>query len=780
MLSLTLAVSNLREANAIKEVASLLDINLNVYECNKLEPVSSFTLTTHRDMFNRLEPVGKGENVYGELKGNYMYIPSIKDGILDWYPDIKDKITFTLQRAKEYLISGKLNPIGSNTLCERTTDINYFINSDRVAVDIETYSLKHFKASIRSIALSDGEKYFSEFVDDDLQMRQQLKDFFKSFKGTLVFHNAAFDVTVLIYELFNKDYESVQEGLDTFLSNFHDTKLIAYLATNNARFNSLGLKELSYQFMGNYAKEDIKDILKIPKDELLEYNAKDVIATLKVLDKYLPILIQDDQQDIYVNLFKPVLRELIEMQLNGLYVYPDTVLEVRNSLEQISKDVLERLNNNELIKEFILKLKEDWVVKKNATLKRKRVTIDDASITFNPNSQQQKVQLIYQFLNCTCQFGCTVDSSTLEKISKVETNEANKTIIDLLLEFSKVDKILSTFIPALEDSYQSRIFGKQNLGGTVSGRLSSNDPNLANLPSGSTYGKLIKSCFGAPKGKLFIGIDMNQLEDRISALLTKDPNKLSVYTDGYDSHSLRAYAYFKEAMPDITERLSKGEDAVEVINSIKSLYPKLRSKAKAPTFALTYAGTYKTLVKNCNIPEDEAKAIEASYHQMYQVSDTYIKQRLDEAHKKGYVSLAFGLRLRCHILKHSILNSNNTPYAALTELRTVQNAFGQSYGMLVSRALVEFNNLVRNSVYRGRIKACNSIHDALYFEIDDDIAVLKYCNDTLVKCLSWQADPAIAHDLVHLGGELSVFFPSWKDEKSISNNVTWEQLNEIN
>src|SRR5690606_19651736 len=83
------------------------------------------------------------------------------------------------------------------------------------------------------------------------------------------------------------------------------------------------------------------------------------------------------------------------------------------------------------------------------------------------------------------------------------------------------------------------------------GRLSSSNPNLQTIPANSKYGKLIKSCFRAPEGWLFVGLDFASLEDRISALTTKDTNKLKVYTDGFDGHSLRAQSYFSEQMPDI-------------------------------------------------------------------------------------------------------------------------------------------------------------------------------------------------------------------------------------
>lgn len=91
----------------------------------------------------------------------------------------------------------------------------------------------------------------------------------------------------------------------------------------------------------------------------------------------------------------------------------------------------------------------------------------------------------------------------------------------------------------------------------------SNSPNLQNLPSKGTMGKLIKSCVVAPDGFLFAAADFNSLEDRINALLSKDPNKIKVYTDGYDSHALRASAYYKDQMPDIHAALTKAETATK-------------------------------------------------------------------------------------------------------------------------------------------------------------------------------------------------------------------------
>ena len=97
------------------------------------------------------------------------------------------------------------------------------------------------------------------------------------------------------------------------------------------------------------------------------------------------------------------------------------------------------------------------------------------------------------------------------------------------------------------------------------------------------------------------------MEDKISALQTSDPNKLKIYIDGYDGHCLRAYKYFGDQMPDITED-------VESINSIGTKYPKLRQDSKSPTFLLTYMGTYHGLMKQFGFSEFMARNIEDSYH----------------------------------------------------------------------------------------------------------------------------------------------------------------------
>lgn len=270
-----------------------------------------------------------------------------------------------------------------------------------------------------------------------------------------------------------------------------------------------------------------------------------------------------------------------------------------------------------------------------------------------------------------------------------------------------------------------------------------------------------------------MGLDFNALEDRISALTTKDPNKLRVYTDGFDGHSMRAHSYWGDQMPDI-------ENTVESVNSIEKKYPNLRKKSKAPTFALTYQGTWMTLVKSCGFSEAEAKAVERKYHELYAHSTAWVQTKLDQASKDGYITAAFGLRIRTPLLKQVVRGTSKTPREAEAEGRTAGNALGQSWCLLNSRAYNEFMAKVRkHPKYRLLVRLIAQIHDAGYMLVRDDLATIHFVNTHLVKAVEWQDHPDIYHPEVKLGGKLSIFWPSWREEIEIPNHATEEQIQKV-
>lgn len=704
--------------------------------------------------------------------------------------------------------------------------------------DIEAFSLKHHTAGIGTITFCWNEHEGISFPVDYVPIigateapygeqqlnepvRALLKSFFERFTKRVIWHNISYDAYVLVYQLFMKDLidtEGLLGGLDVMLRNWEDTKLITYLATNSCAGNKLSLKDQAQEFAGNYAMQDIEDIKKIPIKDLLKYNLVDGLSTWHVYNKHWPTMINDQQQEIYETLFKPATKDIIQMQLTGMPLNMNQVNKVEAVLQVILDSAVTTMRGLALIQEYEHHRLEKFTELKNTEWKKKRATTTEMleaaktspailkEITFNPNSGPQLQELLFEIHNMpvislTDSKQPSVDRDTLDALVHHSSTPEMKEFLLAMLDYVAVNKILTSFIPAMKNAALGPdgwhyLFGNFNLGGTLSGRLSSSDPNLQNLPANVAVllgkiimglltemgmskfivkgklhlGKLIKSCFEAPPGWLFCGLDFASLEDRISALTTKDPNKLKVYTDGYDGHCLRAHAYFGEEMPDIDP------ESVDSINSIEKKYKDHRQDSKAPTFALTYQGTYITLMKNCGFSKEKALMVEDRFKKLYKVSIDWVQGKLDQASKDGYITAAFGLRVRTPLLKQVVRGTSRTPYEAEAEGRSAGNALGQSWCLLNNRAGAEFMGNVRKSEQRLNIRPCAHIHDAQYMLIRDDSDAVMYANEHLVKAVQWQDHPDIAHDEVKLGGELSIFYPTWEKEIGIPIGASEEEL----
>lgn len=449
--------------------------------------------------------------------------------------------------------------------------------------DIEGYSLKAEKSHIATIAFAwdkhSGVAFACDWEDVDpetnedghhgrfrlnQEVRDLLADFFIRFKRKIIFHQITHDASVLIRHLFMRDLldtEGLLNGLDTVLKNFDDTKLIAYLATNSCAGNQLGLKEQAKEFAGNWAEEDIKDIRRIPLPDLLEYNLIDVLATWHVREKYWDRMVNDDQLAFYETIFKPAVLDVVQMQLTGLPVNMEEVKRFETGVTRARDEAVASILSNPVIVSFNERLNEIWAQKRNERLKKKRVSAADGKEILNPNSNLQLQELFYEFLGFqvidkTESGAPATGTDTLKKLMSRTEDLHVLSLIQAIIDYSSVDKIVTSFLPSLLNAVPGPdgwhyLFGSLNIGGTVSGRLSSSNPNLQNLPANSPWAKAFKACIQAPPGWLFCGLDFASLEDRISALTTRDSNKLKIYLEGYDGHSLRAFAYFGDQMPDI-------------------------------------------------------------------------------------------------------------------------------------------------------------------------------------------------------------------------------------
>jgi DNA polymerase-1 len=614
------------------------------YITEELAPVLTdmqveYLLVADSDYFKALTKAPKVEAnlgyvmdcVYGPWK--IVYIPNYRQIFYD--PDkVKAKITLAIEAVKQHRLGNYERPGASiikfAAYPETPEDIEQWlerliVENRPLTCDIEGFSLKHHTAGIGTITFCWSKHEGIAFPVDyepiagateapfgrqthNARVRQLLLSFFRRFKQKIIYHSIAYDAYVLIYQLFMKhilDTEGMLTGMKEMLRCWDDTKLIAYLATNSCAGNQLKLKILAQEFAGNYAVEEIEDITRIPLSELLQYNLVDGLSTWFVYEKFWDQMVADQQLDIYRNLFQPATWDIIQMQLTGLPLNMERVKRVKLILQAFEGKAIETIANSKLVQKYTYKLREAYVAKRNAELKVKRISINDAEVAqvvFNPKSAPQLQALLYTELGLPVI--ARSDSrlpSTKGKVLKDLQNHTSdpevKKLLEALVDFKAVAKILTDFIPSFENAAQGPddwhyLFGNFNLGGTISGRLSSSDPNLQNLPSnvymtisdelfdmfredlapfvkkGSlSLGKLIKSCFEAPPGWLFVGLDFASLEDKISALTTKDPNKLKVYTDGYDGHCLRAHAYFGDQMPDI--RLANGRRTFKVIQGGK-------------------------------------------------------------------------------------------------------------------------------------------------------------------------------------------------------------------
>jgi len=366
------------------------------------------------------------------------------------------------------------------TLSEISNALDFLLTKPELTVDIEGLSLDFWTCGIATIAFAwDKHNFISlpvdrgnypEGIDNFLGLsfaelvKDMLQQFFEAYTGKLIPHNAGFDFKVLTYELWMdnlQDYPGMIHGIQILTRNFDDTKLIAYLATNNAVENVLGLKPLSAEYMGNYA-EDTSDTFIIPLDRLLLYNGRDCLATWYVYDKYYPKMVADNQLTVYEEEFKPSVITLLQTELVGMPILPDKVAVAKHTLTLLSESHSMFLDKCPLVQEFQLEVKAKKCQQFTEEAKKKIFTMDDPRVerlVFNPGSGQQVAALLYDYcglpvLDTTDGGDPATGGDTLEKLLNHTQNSTYQGIIKALIGLSQVDKILNSFIPAFEKAVQ--------------------------------------------------------------------------------------------------------------------------------------------------------------------------------------------------------------------------------------------------------------------------------------------------------------------------------------
>src|SRR3989339_81510 len=432
-----------------------------------------------------------------------------------------------------------------------------------------------------------GDKKFNDLV------LEKLKPIFEDEKIAKVGHNIKFDYKVL-------------RVLDIKLTGLSfDTLVAAYLINYD---RGLKLEELAFAYLG-YKKlklEDLLeekpkkkndiDILKIAPDKLAWYGAEDADITFRLYEKIYGLMKNDKNFELLQKIEIPLIPALADMELAGICLDKKFLA---NMELQFKKD-LEKLT------EKIYKLAgKEFNIASPAQLKK--VLFEDMAISVSGIKKTKT--------------GLSTAASELDKLKGVHP------IISLLVEYRELSKLQSTYIKALPElinSHSHRLHTSFNQTVTATGRLSSSNPNLQNIPIRTELGKKIRQAFVAPDKHILLSADYSQIELRLAAALSNDPKMIAAFQRGEDIHARTAAEIHKIELDQVTKDI--------------------RRTAKEINFGILYGLGSLGLAQRTGLSRNEAKDFIEKYFNVYKKIKQYIDYTKNFAHQNGYSQTIFGRR----------------------------------------------------------------------------------------------------------------------------------------
>ncbi len=757
------------------------------------------TIPAYMKMITKSKKAYKFEIAQGthEKVDDYRVYPLLNMMILNFQPD-KLKL---IQRSLNHLVD-----ILSGNVEEENEALNLDMNLiysdprkvgqsmrqllpfDKLTCDIEATGLRFESDSILTISFSWDKKnaicigvheqYNSE--EESQEIKRMLKTFFTKFYakgGQIIGHNfLAFDLPFIVHDIMRgRDFNDPQHKYIND-ANIYDTLIAAYVSMNSTDRPPLGLKELTYSIMGNYDRDiDQKNLIDYPLEQVATYNNYDVIANWYVYDRLLEGV--EPHMDLF-NRYIPVVKTVAKMKMNGFKVDLDKVAEAHKDLDELLVGLTKELLDFPSIRGTIYNLNENAVNKYNGShIKQK--TMADFDEVFKPNSTQHKAILFRDMLGMEVtkksrtSGAPSYDKEVLNDIASQNSNEEARDIAKVLLDFNAARIVDSTFLQGFTKlGYEVaegdiRLFTNFNVNGTISSRLSSNSPNFLNMPSGSKYGKLIKSCFDAPEGMIFAGADYNALEDRALINVSKDPSKYKVFAEGFDGHSFNTASYFRE---DLEARgMFIDMDDKESVNSIQKEAKDLRQDSKAITFGLAYGAGVGNIQASLGCDKTKAQTIFDNYWRTYQGVKDYYDKHISFAKENGYVISEFnGLRLNT-----PNINADDDG-AQGTETRVLCNFLIQSSAFMLLEALAKFQDFLEENELSKKVIIVNSVYDSIYLYIENDLETIALVNKYMIQfmCADTFEDQLLGNDM-----NLEVSY-TWDKQIEIGNECELGEIQE--
>jgi len=392
---------------------------------------------------------------------------------------------------------------------------------------------------------------------------------------------------------------------------------------------------------------------------------------------------------------------------------------------------------------------------------------------FNPASSTQKQEL-FKMLGFVSQkiskkTGLpSWDRDEIENINVSTRDPDIKSFTQSFIDHSFAAIVKNNFIAAFyKYTVQDRLYGQYKLLGAKTGRYTSSNPNMLNMPSTkSRFAKPVKRCFVAPEGKIILAADYSALEDRVIASLSRDTNKCDIFLKDLDGHSLNALGYFsdkiKNLMPLTGDTPTDAINFKKLVDSGDTKAGDIRQESKGPTFGLAYGAYPPKIAATLKISLEEAQEIFDNYHNVLYPGITKYREEyvLPTATEEGQLHLGLGFTLK-----------TDDPDK---DIRTLANATCQFWSILTALTINKMHVLIDEIGYQEDVKVISTIYDSIYLEVTNDPKIIKWVNDNLIRTMlvDFMEDQTIVNE-----AESDIGF-NWADMLTIPNNASEEIIKE--
>ena len=539
---------------------------------------------------------------------------------------------------------------------------DFFITKESVSIDTETTSTDAISAELVGLSFSvEEKKAFYVAVpanyEEALKIVQIFKPLYESDKIMKIGQNIKYDYEVL-----------TRYGV-TLQGKMFDTMIAHYLIQPELHHNMDYMAEtlLGYQpihieeLLGPKGKKQ-KNMRDLSPTDIYEYAAEDADITLRLKNVLEPRLKELGVEELFWNIEMPLVRVLADMELNGVCL--DT-----EALQDTSKIFTERMKQYE------------------------QEIYKEAGEEFNISSPKQVGDILFGKLQIMDKPKKTKTGQYVTSEEVLQSLESKSPIVRNILNYRGMKKLLSTYIDALPKLINPRtghIHTSFNQALTATGRLSSSDPNLQNIPVRTDDGKEIRKCFIPEEGCLFFSADYSQIELRIMAHLSEDENMMEAFREGHDIHRATAAKIWHIDIDKVTDAQ--------------------RKKAKQANFGIIYGITTYGLAQRMDIPNGEAKELIEGYFRTFPKVQAYMEHAKEVARAKGYAETLFHRRRYL-----ADINSRNATVRGFAERNAINAPIQGTEADIIKVAMVRIWERFKKEGIRS--KMILQVHDELNFSV---------------------------------------------------------------